>query len=104
MKSTFKSAIVATLVSTALSNPWGPAPGGPAKNGKTCTVKALGNQTDDTPQILKAFDECNNGGTVVFPEDQNYWIGTKLNPVICDVTVEWKGTWTVGFRVLPSPS
>jgi galacturan 1,4-alpha-galacturonidase len=31
----------------------------------------------------------------VFPEDQNYWIGTKLNPVIYDVTVEWKGVWTV---------
>jgi len=55
---------------------------------------ALGNQTDDTPNILNAFSECNNGGKVVFPEDQNYWIGTKLNPIISDVTVDWKGIWT----------
>jgi galacturan 1,4-alpha-galacturonidase len=75
--------------------PSGPPPKGPANNGKTCTVKALGNKKDDTPQILKAFKECNNGGTVVFPQNQNYWIATKLNPVVYDVTVDWKGTWTV---------
>lgn len=53
---------------------------------KTCTVWPLpGDETDDTPEILKAFAECSNGGTVVFPEGQNYWIGTKLNPVVKDV-------------------
>lgn len=67
----------------------------PRSNGQTCTVLAHGNETDDTPQILSAFQECNNGGTVVFPEDQNYWIATKLNPVVEDVTVEWRGSWTV---------
>jgi len=49
-----------------------------------------------TLQILKAFKECNNnGGTVVFPQNQNYWIATKLNPVVYGVTVDCKGTWTV---------
>ena len=53
---------------------------------KTCTVWPLpGTDTDDTPNILKAFEECSHGGTVVFPEGQNYWIGTKLNPVVKDV-------------------
>jgi len=53
---------------------------------KTCTVWPLpGTDTDDTPNIIKAFEECNNGGTVVFPEGQNYWIDTKLNPVVKDV-------------------
>jgi len=53
---------------------------------KTCTVWPLpGAETDDTPNILKAFKECSSGGTVVFPEGQNYWIGTKLNPVVRDV-------------------
>ncbi|APA13113.1 hypothetical protein SS1G_08634 [Sclerotinia sclerotiorum 1980 UF-70] len=62
---------------------------------KTCTVLSLGNQIDDTPQILKAFSDCNHGGTVVFPKDQVYWIGTRMNPVIDDVTIDWQGTWTL---------
>jgi galacturan 1,4-alpha-galacturonidase len=72
----------------------GPQPLQPSQNGKTCTLRALGNQTDDTPQILKAFQECNNGGNVVFPQGQNYWIASRLNPVIYDVTIDWHGVWT----------
>ncbi|GMG17313.1 unnamed protein product [Aspergillus oryzae] len=48
---------------------------------------------DDVPQILAAFKECNHGGRIVFPEGHTYWIAQKLNPVITDVTVDWKGTW-----------
>lgn len=61
---------------------------------KTCTVKALGNSQDDVPNILKAFSECGHGGTIVFPQGQNYWIATRLNPVVRDVTIEWHGVWT----------
>jgi galacturan 1,4-alpha-galacturonidase len=87
-------------VSTALTSlacaspaPWGglgglPAPRSPSHNGKTCTAHAYGNQKDDIPQILDAFNDCNDGGRVVFPEDQHYWIATKLNPVIYDVSIE----------------
>jgi galacturan 1,4-alpha-galacturonidase len=60
-----------------------------------CVVTANGNKKDDVPNILQAFKDCGNGGTVVFPEDQNYWIATRLNPVVNDVTVEWRGQWTV---------
>ena len=56
--------------------------GGVVKSFSSCTVIPNGNRTDDVPNILKAFDACNNGGTVVSPEGQNYWIGTRLNPVI----------------------
>ncbi|KAK0637297.1 glycoside hydrolase family 28 protein [Bombardia bombarda] len=62
-------------------------------SGKTCTVQPLGSGHDDVPQILKAFDECNNGGTVVFPQGQTFYIATKLNPVLFDVNVEWRGVW-----------
>ena len=72
--------------------------------GSTCTVTANGNRTDDVPNILQAFSQCNNGGTVVFPEDQSYWIATKLNPVLQDVTIEWSGQWTVESLQTPSPS
>lgn len=62
---------------------------------KTCTVTANGGNISDVSNILHAFSECNNGGTIVFPEDQNYYIASKLNPVINDVQVEWRGIWTV---------
>lgn len=70
-------------------------PRSPAESGKTCILNPLGNNQDDVPQILKAFEACNNGGTVVFPEDSTFYIATKLNPVIYDVTIDWKGTWLV---------
>lgn len=73
-----------------------PTPRGPSKStGKVCTVTPLGPGNDDVPQILRAFDACNNGGTVVFPPGQTFYIATKLNPVLFDVTIEWKGVWKV---------
>ncbi|KAE8391298.1 hypothetical protein BDV23DRAFT_153265 [Aspergillus alliaceus] len=56
--------------------------------GKICTVKANGNQEDEVRRLLKAFQECGNGGIVIFPEDQSYWIASHLNPILSDVTVE----------------
>ncbi|KAI9649822.1 hypothetical protein NHQ30_002404 [Ciborinia camelliae] len=67
----------------------------PHKNNKTCTVLPLGNLTDDTPQILQAFSDCNYGGIVIFPKDEVYWIATRLNPIIYDVTIDWQGIWTL---------
>lgn len=70
-------------------------PRGPATSDKTCALVPNGSGQDDVPQILEAFEECNNGGTVVFPENSTFYIATVLNPVIYDVTVDWKGTWLV---------
>ncbi|KAJ5642934.1 uncharacterized protein N7484_005441 [Penicillium longicatenatum] len=64
-------------------------------SGNVCTVKARGHQKDDVENILQAFKKCDNGGTVVFPEDQSYWIATRLNPVLNDVKIEWRGKWTI---------
>jgi galacturan 1,4-alpha-galacturonidase len=101
MRSFASLAALLALASFASASPqeFGPPPSTPAHNGQTCTVRALGNSRDDTPQILKAFQQCNNGGTVVFPEGQNYTNATRLNPVLYDVTVEWKGVWTVRIFV-----
>lgn len=60
---------------------------------KTCTVTPKGNHQNDVPQILAAFQECGHGGKIVFPEGQTYWIATKLNPVVSDVVIEWRGIW-----------
>ncbi|KAF7714264.1 Galacturan 1,4-alpha-galacturonidase [Penicillium ucsense] len=66
-----------------------------SKNGRpVCTVKAKGHQKDDVPEILNAFEKCGHGGTVIFPEDQSYWIATRLNPIVNDVIIEWRGKWT----------
>ncbi|KAG6366784.1 hypothetical protein INS49_000964 [Diaporthe citri] len=69
------------------------SPRSPADSGKTCTLIPNGDNKDDVPQILEAFEACNNGGTVVFPENATFHIATKLNPVIYDVTIDWRGTW-----------
>ena len=69
-------------------------PRAPSTTGrKTCTVIAKGQQQDDVPQIVQAFNDCGNGGLVVFPENQTYWIASKLNPVVSDVAIEWRGLW-----------
>jgi galacturan 1,4-alpha-galacturonidase len=97
MLSLIPCAALTALASLATALPAGPSgpPAPPSNNGKVCTVTALGNQTDDVPQILQAFEDCNNGGTVSFPENQNYWIAQKLNPIIRDVTIDWRGIWTL---------
>jgi galacturan 1,4-alpha-galacturonidase len=105
MLSLIPCAALTALASLATALPAGPSgpPAPPSNNGKVCTVTALGNQTDDVPQILQAFEDCNNGGTVSFPENQNYWIAQKLNPIIRDVTIDWRGIWTVcAVILLPS--
>lgn len=75
-------------------------PGLPALGPRVCTVRARGHQEDDVPNILKAFHDCNAGGTVVFPEDESYWIATRLNPVINDVVIQWRGKWTVRIHMV----
>ncbi|KAK6835868.1 hypothetical protein RU639_002288 [Aspergillus parasiticus] len=60
---------------------------------RQCVVTARGNKQDDVPNIKKAFETCNKSATVVFPEGQTYWIGQKLNPVLEDVDIDWRGEW-----------
>ncbi|KAI0602621.1 glycoside hydrolase family 28 protein [Biscogniauxia sp. FL1348] len=48
----------------------------PSRNA-TCYVVSQGPGADDAPAILSAFQECNNGGTVIL--DTDYTIGTALD-------------------------
>ncbi|KAF2728296.1 polygalacturonase [Polyplosphaeria fusca] len=66
----------------------------PRSGRKTCTVQARGSKQDDVPNIIHAFSECGHGGTVIFPEDQDYWIAQRFNPVVNDVDIDWRGKWT----------
>jgi hypothetical protein len=63
--------------------------------GVECEVRAAGKKIDDTPAILKAFQSCNGGGKIIFPKGEEYWIATKLNPVVKDIRIEWRGQWKV---------
>ncbi|KAI1309687.1 polygalacturonase [Xylaria venustula] len=64
----------------------------PSRN-KTCSVTALGSGEDDAPQILDAFNNCNNGGTIIL--DGNYTIGTALDLTFLDsVDVALSGSIT----------
>lgn len=62
---------------------------------KQCTVTANGGNQSDVANLLHAFSECGHAGNIIFPENQNYWIDHKLNPVLNDVYIDWKGIWTV---------
>ncbi|KAG9832290.1 pectin lyase-like protein, partial [Aureobasidium melanogenum] len=63
-------------------------------NRPQCTVLANGGTTNDVPNILEAFSKCGNGGDIVFPEGQIYYIASKLNPVVNDININWGGIWT----------
>lgn len=52
----------------------------PPPRNKTCFIESHGDgKTDDSPCILNAFRECNNGGRAVFRQDQTYFIGTAMD-------------------------
>ncbi|KAI0863545.1 polygalacturonase [Xylaria cubensis] len=60
---------------------------------KTCSVTALGGGEDDASQILDAFHDCNNGGTIVL--DGDYTIATALDLTFLDsVDVALSGSIT----------
>lgn len=56
-----------------------PPPSPPARH-KVCYAKSHEDgKTDDTPYIMKALHDCNNGGHVVFREGVQYFIGTAMD-------------------------
>jgi hypothetical protein len=63
-----------------------------------CTVTPLGAPKNDVPQIRKAFEECNNGGRVIFPAKQTYRIAEKVKVDIHNVEIDWFGVWLVCSR------
>ncbi|KAK7450722.1 glycosyl hydrolase family 28 [Colletotrichum acutatum] len=64
-----------------------------------CTVFANGDQVSDVDNILEAFNICGTFGTIIFPEDENYWIDRKLNPLVHDVNIQWRGEWTFSDNI-----
>ncbi|KAK6856603.1 hypothetical protein PG995_006790 [Apiospora arundinis] len=52
----------------------------PPQRNKTCFIEGHDDGvTDDSSSILEAFHQCNNGGHVVFRQNQTYVIGTAMD-------------------------
>ncbi|KAI0808577.1 putative galacturan 1,4-alpha-galacturonidase C [Xylaria sp. FL0064] len=64
-----------------------------------CTVTGNGNNTNDVPILKQAFNLCGSHGTITFPEDQNFWIAEKFNPVVDDVQIQWNGKFTFSDNI-----
>lgn len=64
----------------------------------SCTVHpGTKNTTDDVPAILEAFQRCGQGGDIIFPANETYHINSRLNPVVNDVSIDWRGEWVVSL-------
>ncbi|ETS74085.1 Alpha-L-rhamnosidase rgxB [Pestalotiopsis fici W106-1] len=78
---------------------------GPAhisRDRKVCEVAASGtNATDDAPAILAAFDECGQGGTVLFTENTTYYVNSVMEVSgLQDCHVDIRGTllWSTDIQ------
>lgn len=68
------------------------------KNGSTCTVTPLntGTTSDDTPQVLSAFQQCGKNGAINFTEG-TYNIRQIMNTTDlsnCDISIYGKFVWS----------
>lgn len=63
---------------------------------KVCAISASGtNATDDAPAILAAFEDCGQGGTVLF-ENTTYYVNTAMNVSgLQDCYIDLRGTLVV---------
>lgn len=87
MKSSVCAALLASVAGVAASRPQVvpspvqprvPVPNPPVRT-KQCVVQTNGDGSDDSEHILSAFEDCNNGGHVVFSENATYTIGTAMD-------------------------
>ncbi|KAF2432582.1 polygalacturonase [Tothia fuscella] len=62
---------------------------------KQCTIISRGNKQDDSPNILKALQDCSPGGNVVLPEKEEYYLASKLHATVHNISIEWRGTLTM---------
>lgn len=92
--------LISLLLLSLIANVWAASPSGGVlvsdEGGRrVCTVFARGEEQNDVPNILQAFEKCGQDSTVIFPEDQTYWIGEKLHATLHNVDIQWKGEWQV---------
>lgn len=62
---------------------------------RTCTVHPRGAEQDDAPVLAKVFKICGSNATVVFPENETFWIASKLHITLENVDIDWRSKWLV---------
>jgi hypothetical protein len=87
-----KFLVIAALFSTVVAG---------LSTSKVCVVPAAGNSSiDDTPAVLKAFDQCGHGGKILF-ENTTYHINSVMKTTgLKDVEIDLKGTLLVWISTL----
>jgi len=65
----------------------------PPDGRSTCTVRARGNQQDDSPNLLRAFEDCGNNGHIIFPAGEKYTVASVINVQLNNVVIDWMGEW-----------
>ncbi|KAJ5169249.1 uncharacterized protein N7482_004843 [Penicillium canariense] len=67
---------------------------------KVCTVPAAGSESiDDTPAVLRAFDECGHGGKIVF-QNTTYHINSVMNTTgleNCEIDLRGTLLWSTNI-------
>ncbi|KAG8163510.1 hypothetical protein KVR01_006807 [Diaporthe batatas] len=101
MKSTVCAALLASVAGVTATRPQVvpspvqprvPVPNPPVRT-KQCVVQTSGNGLDDSEHILAAFNDCNNGGHVVFSENATYTIGTAMDwTFLKSIDIDIRGT------------
>ena len=83
------------LATTSADQIWRPTyPAYSPPDGRsTCTVRALGNQQDDSPNILRAFQDCGDNGHIIFPALEKYTVASVINVQLNNVVIDWMGEW-----------
>lgn len=86
--STLLASISAYAIATASAK-------GALSPGRVCEVPAHGDGRDDSAAILEAFDECGQGGTIIFA-NTTYHVERVLNTTgLNKCKIELKGTLLV---------
>jgi galacturan 1,4-alpha-galacturonidase len=68
-----------------------PIPRSPSNSGKVCTLTPFGCRKDDTPQILEGFRGLQQWRDGRVPGGQEVLLANRMDPVVSDVTIEWRG-------------
>ncbi|KAH6665818.1 putative extracellular exo-polygalacturonase [Halenospora varia] len=79
-----------------MAGKWGPGIAFPSPETRAYLVASAGVSVTTENGRLN-YTICGTFGNITFPENQNYWIAERLNPVSSHVHINWKGQWSAGF-------
>lgn len=86
----FTSILIATVAGAMVASA--------APSSRECVIKHNGN--DDTQNIMDAFEQCKDGGRVVFSKGKNYTLGPVITtPKLANVEIVFQGDLVYPFNM-----